>query len=145
MKRVIEGKTYNTFTAAVVARWEYKDTNDYDTDAVLYLTKGGAFFAVHEWKVWDDDVGEPRTKTYFETMSREEVGRLVERAENLEVVDENALQLPPEAIDETEPGATIYVRVPAPLKNRVDAAAAGAKLSTNAWVMRCLENCLSAA
>ena len=35
MKRVIDGKSYNTDTATIVAKWEYKDQDDYDTEATL--------------------------------------------------------------------------------------------------------------
>ena len=64
--------------------------------------------------------------------------------EAIEIVDESILQPPPEAAAEADAAATIYARVPAPLKDRVDNAAAEAKLSTNAYVLRCLEKCLSA-
>src|SRR5262249_41823964 len=50
---------------------------------------------------------------------------------------------PPEAEAEAEPSATIYVRVPTVLKQRVDQAAAGAKLSVNAWAMKCMERCIT--
>jgi hypothetical protein len=54
----------------------------------------------------------------------------------------NPFDDPPEAAAEGEPGATIYIRVPVSLKQRVEAAAAKDKLSGNAWVMRCVEKCL---
>ena len=44
MKRVIEGKTYNTDTATVVARYEYTDDDEYEVEATVYVTKGGASF-----------------------------------------------------------------------------------------------------
>ena len=50
---------------------------------------------------------------------------------------------PPEAEAEAEPSATIYVRVPTVLKQRVDQAAAEAKLSVNAWAMKCMERCIT--
>jgi hypothetical protein len=143
MKRIIEWKTYNTDTATRVARYEYENASDYDTVATIYVTKGGAFFVVHVWQIWENDIDEKVSRHYFEAISGDELDRLVTR-ENIEIIDENVLLPPPEAVDEVEPAATIYVRVPAPLKKRVDEAAAGAKLSANAWVMRCLENCLSA-
>jgi hypothetical protein len=48
----------------------------------------------------------------------------------------------PEAAAEPEQGATIYLRVPATLKQRVDKAANADSMSSNAWVMRCVERCL---
>jgi hypothetical protein len=49
---------------------------------------------------------------------------------------------PPGATAEAEPAATLYVRVPAALKHSVDEAAAKDRLSSNAWTMRCIEDCL---
>jgi predicted HicB family RNase H-like nuclease len=142
MKRVIDGKTYNTNTASVVARYDYQDDNGYEVEARIYITKGGAFFIVHAWEVPESLNRDAFSKHYVEAISRDELDRLVVR-QNLEIVDESVVQPPPEATAEVESAATIYVRVPAPLKRRVDEAAAGARLSANAWVMRCLETCLS--
>jgi predicted HicB family RNase H-like nuclease len=104
----------------------------------LYQTRGGAFFIVH---AWENDEG--HAKIYFEAMSREEVRRLVERTDNLAIVNSKILDEPPEAEEEDEtPGATLYLRVPASLKERIELAATVAKLSVNAWAMRCMENCL---
>jgi predicted HicB family RNase H-like nuclease len=59
-----------------------------------------------------------------------------------EVID-NPFEDPPEAEQEVEPGSTVYVRVPPSLKRAIDQAAGVAKLSVNAWAMKCLERCLS--
>ena len=136
MKRIIDGQTYNTDTSTIVARYEYKDDKGYDTEATLYQTRGGAFFLVHKWAV--DDLW----KFHFEAMTRDEVSRLVERTDNLEIVDEGAINEPPEAEAEAEPSATLYIRVPASLKKRVDDAAKESKVSGNVWAMRCVERCL---
>jgi hypothetical protein len=140
MKRVIGGKSYNTDTATVIASWEYKDGDGYDTEAELYRTKGGAFFAVHEWVVEEGIV-----KVYFEEMTRAEVDRLVERTDNLEIYDEQILAAPPEAEAEEEEGSTIYGRVPTSLKARIEADAKAKGLSVNAWLIRCAERCLTPA
>jgi hypothetical protein len=55
----------------------------------------------------------------------------------------NPFEDPPEATAEAEPGATIYIRVPASLKRSVDEAAKSEKLSGNVWAMRCVEHCLN--
>lgn len=137
MKRVIEGQTYNTDTAVVVAKYEYVDDKGYDVEAVLYQTRGGAFFIVHRWTA----AGDP--KFHFEAITRDEVSRLVQNKDNLEIIDETAIAEPPEAAAEPEPGATLYVRVPASLKSRVDEAARLEDVSGNAWAMKCMERCLS--
>jgi hypothetical protein len=59
----------------------------------------------------------------------------------VEVID-NPFGDPPEAEAETEPGATVYVRVPPSLKRAIDQAASKASLSVNTWAMQCLERCL---
>lgn len=142
MKRVIDGKTYNTDTSTVVGRYEYKNQNENDVEATVYLNKGGAFFILHQWQVEFEET--VRSKHYMEAVTRAELEALVTDMDNFEIVDDEALQSPPEAGAEPEPGATIYLRVPASLKKRVDDAAARSSLSANSWALRCLENCLSA-
>lgn len=133
MKRVIEGVTYNTDTAAIVARWEYEDENGYDTEATLYRTRGGAFFIVHLWTV------DEKQKAYFEAVNRDGVQRVLDRANNLEILNEAILDAPPEA--EASPSATLYVRLPSGLKDRLETLAKQDGLSLNAWTMRCVERC----
>jgi hypothetical protein len=48
---------------------------------------------------------------------------------------------PPEAAAEDAPGATLYIRVPASLKDRADRLARDEEVSLNAWAMRCVERC----
>jgi predicted HicB family RNase H-like nuclease len=144
MKRVVDGKTYNTDTATVVGKYEYKDHNENDVDATIYVNKGGAYFILHQWTVGSDRHGDSRSKAYIEAMSREEIHNLLSSGrDNVEVIDDKLLETPPEAHAEADSGATIYLRVPASLKNRADTAAEKANLSTNSWAIRCLENCLS--
>jgi predicted HicB family RNase H-like nuclease len=49
---------------------------------------------------------------------------------------------PPEAAAESEPEATVYMRIPASLKGSMEKAATVANLSLNSWMMRCAEQCL---
>jgi hypothetical protein len=139
MKRVIDGKTYNTDTATLVARYQYVGDRNRDTEANVYLTPGGAFFILHSW----DDGG--REKNYMETITRDDLVSFMANAtkdDNFDIIDEAALTPPPEAEAEAEPSATVYVRVPASLKKRVDEAASEAKLSGNSYMLRCMEECL---
>ncbi len=135
MKRIIDGVTYNTDTATAVARWEYEDENGYDTDAVLYQTRGGAFFIVNTWDTED------KSKVYFEAVSRDFVTKLVERTDNLTILNDEVLADPPEATAEQSPGATLYLRVPSSLKDQAESAAKSDGISVNAWAMRCIERC----
>jgi hypothetical protein len=136
MKRVIDGKTYNTDTATLVAKYEYQDHKNNDVEAKVFVNNGGALFVLHSWDV------ENNTKHYMEALTRSELDKLVSTMDNIEIIDEEALEAPPEASAEAEPGATIYVRVPSTLKRRVDEAARDAKLSGNAYALRCMEACL---
>ncbi len=146
MKRVIDGKTYNTDTSAVVARYEYENEKDYHVEATVYQTRGGAFFIVNKWQV--EQPGrygnwEPVDKLHVEAATREELERMITRGDtdNLEIIDEKALTLPPEAEEEAEPVTTAYLRLPPALKSRVEAAAAEAGTSLNSWAIRCFEAC----
>lgn len=137
MKRIVDGLTYNTDTAARVAEYEYRDDRDREVVATLYVTSGGAFFLVHRidaGDVWKYD---------FEPFSRDEVDALIAgKGSQIEVFDEAVINAPPEAVAEREESATIYLRVPKPLKARIEAAAEAAKLSVNSWLLRCSEGCL---
>jgi hypothetical protein len=135
VKRIIDGLTYNTDTATPVAKYEYTDPSGYDTEATVYQTRGGAFFIVHEWEV------DEKPKVYFEASSRDEIMKLVERTNNLVILNEQILQEPPEAAAESAPAATLYIRVPATLKDRLDTLARHENVSLNTWTMRCVERC----
>ena len=151
MKRIIDGVTYNTDTSTLIAmvqgKWEKDDGIEYDFIDRLYQTRGGAFF-VHEnleGGYRDPEADEWRTKVSdaFTAKTHEEAAAWLHETNNVEIFSD-VLGEPPEATAEQEKGATIYIRVPASLKARVDRAALDQKLSSNAWAMRCIENCLSA-
>jgi hypothetical protein len=126
MKRIIDGKTYNTDTATLVARsWG----NDMRED--LYVTRGGAFFV---------RITEPGEADRLSPMDRERVDEWLGAGE-IELLDNTIFAEPEEAAEEREPEATIYVRVPRSLKGRIEAEAKDDELSVNAWVMRCVERC----
>jgi hypothetical protein len=68
MKRIIEGKAYNTATADHVAsaRDGYNDDRgrDHSLKHELYRTKGGAFFMVLTDTLDDDDTRDPEVEFY---------------------------------------------------------------------------------
>jgi predicted HicB family RNase H-like nuclease len=136
MKRIIDGKTYNTDTATLVARswWNDWERGNVDMQGDLYVTRGGAFFVVVT------EPGNHEARIAFEPMDREAVDKWLATGE-VEVFDETIFQEPAEAAVEREPEATIYVRVPRSLKDRIAAGAKDDELSVNAWVMRCVERC----
>jgi hypothetical protein len=141
MKRVIQGQTYNTDTSALVALYQYEDEKQREVHVSVYQTRGGAFFEVHSWeeRSGPNDALEPRV--YFEPVTRHDLEQLMSVG-NIDVVDEQALTLPPKAGAESEPNAAIYFRLPPALKNRVETVAKAAGLSINSWMTRCVERCL---
>jgi HicB family len=143
VKRIIDGVTYNTDTSTRLANSEYEaDYNHQDRpcQGTLYQTRGGAFFVWETIDLGIDADGDAITRERFKALSAKEAESWIMTGD-VEVFH-NPFGEPPEA--EAEPGATIYLRVPAALKKRVDAAATKASLSANSWAIRCLENCLSA-
>lgn len=135
MKRIINGVTYNTDTATAVARswWEDWEKDNERVESWLYLTRGGAFFLVHHQASEDVPIFEP-------VAEREDVDKWLTTGE-VELFDQSVFQEPPEASAEREPEATLYIRVPRRLKERIEARAEADDLSLNAWVMRCVERC----
>jgi hypothetical protein len=111
---------------------------------ILYQTRGGAFFLHKEKTIneWDEEEREHRRRERHEfvPLSPESAHKWMLEGD-VEVVH-NPFDDPPEATAEAEPGATIYIRVPAALKRRVDEAVQESKLSGNVWAMRCVEQCL---
>jgi predicted HicB family RNase H-like nuclease len=146
MKRIVNGVTYNTATSTRVAesRWELED--DLQNFGTLYQTRGGAFFVDVEItrNQWNEAerIAEAKVTHEFVPMSPEDAHKWMLEGE-VEIF-RNPFDDPPEATAETEAGATIYIRVPASLKQGVDEAARAANLSNNVWAMRCLEKCLDA-
>jgi hypothetical protein len=152
MKRIIDGVTYNTDTATLIARadedYPYDDlTNEAArTEALrLYQTRGGAFFLhIHtrtsrrnserEWR--DIELNE------FTPMTADEAQSWVNGTQCQVELLNDVFGEPPEAAAEEVMGATLYIRVPASLKERIDTAAKGQGLSVNAWLMRCTEGCV---
>jgi predicted HicB family RNase H-like nuclease len=136
--------TYNTETATRLPQSIWDDDKNDEVTGVLYQTRGGAFFLAKfvTKQVWIEALGETQTRERNEVipMSAKEAQQWMMEGE-VEVYA-NPFEDPPEATAEPEQGATIYIRVPASLKQRVDKAATSAKVSGNAWAMKCVERCL---
>jgi hypothetical protein len=150
VKRIVDGVTYNTDTSTILARAEWEDDGRWGVakqyEGTLYQTRGGAFFlhisSTVERKNPDGE-WEEKTKDEFEPLTPEDANEWMQKGDT-EIIH-NPFDDPPEATAEAEPGATIYIRVPNSLKQRVDEAANKQGLSSNAWVMRCVEKCLQRA
>jgi len=122
MKRIIDGKTYNTDTATKIAYF----WSSPDEPRELYQNRHGAFF---EYGV--DEFGEgirPRTDPEAQAWLEEHANDLVEQY----------FGAMPEA------GAAerrLTIRVPANLADRVEKAAEAKGLSLNSYAMCCFERC----
>jgi predicted HicB family RNase H-like nuclease len=143
VKRIINGITYNTDTSVRIARkdGEYSE-GPYCT--ILYKTRGGAYFLDQAETVlsYDQETAETRVvdrKRTFVPMSRDDAEEWYLEGET-EVLVEAFAELP-EAAAEAETEAGVYLRLPMVLKTRIEAAAKNARLSLNAWAMRCFERC----
>ena len=157
-KRIINGQTYNTDTATLIARAEanFGDNPNLDrpgehAEVKVYQTRGGAFF-LHTFSQTPrkDANGNERLveDNMFEPMTREDVEQWVENAGYLDYQIEllsPTIGEPPEAVATAEavPAASLYIRVPTSLKVRIEEAAEADKLSVNAWAMRCMETCIA--
>ena len=147
MKRIINGKTYNTDTAHAVARSEEFDPRDKSrVERTLYVTRGGAFFRRQytQDRYYDDENREWVTETanYIEPMTRTAAEKWVYGEHDQVELVGSTFPEPPEASeqDETE-GVSMLVRMPASLKRTIEAQAKAASQSANAWAIRCFESC----
>jgi antitoxin VapB len=150
MKRIIGGVTYNTATATVLARWERSDAREnVERELTLYQTLGGAFFLDratthhrHTDIAEDRVIRPPITSHEFEPLTPEQARRwlLASQAK----IFHNPFRGPPDATGEAA-AAAVYLRVPAALKDRMEAAAKEQAQSLNAWAIRTFEQRLSTA
>ena len=142
IKRIIDGVAYNTATSALIAQSEYEvDFKRTDADCLgkLYQTRGGAYFVHEQIDTGErDDYGDRVYRDRFEPMTAEEAEQWT-LSDQTEVFAKSPFAEPPEAQAEVEPGATVYLRLPASLKARIEEAAEQAKLSVNAWMMKVAE------
>jgi predicted HicB family RNase H-like nuclease len=143
MKRLIDGVSYNTDTATLLARSDYEgdwNNNTCPVEGELFQTRGGAFFIVEKIAIGETDPGhsgsETITKTRFSKCSEEAARHWITTGE-VEVF----LNPFEDKMTEDETEGTVYVRMPANLKRRIEVLAESAGLSANAWAIRCFEQC----
>jgi hypothetical protein len=148
VKRIIDGVAYNTATATLIARSEAvyeadRGRSEERMEWALYQTRGGAFFlhtcvSSDRWNSRTEEKEEVERHD-FEPMSREAAHEWTMKGQ-VELLVDSVFGDPPEASDEEEAGATIYVRMPQALKASIEAAAArDGGLSVNSWMMRAAE------
>ena len=134
MKRIIEGKTYNTETATRIGVASFDPSHPEEFD-FLYQTRHGAFFRNYGGETaFGDPFKGLKPLTPAEAQAWLESHDLVDELEKL-------FGEQPEA---GEAESRITVRIPDSLKVRIERLAAANKQSLNAWIMRCLETCANA-
>lgn len=138
MKRIIEGVTYNTDTSTLIAFGSWRNSAGNSVDSMLYQTRGGAFFREDRERTGR---GEFDYDASCVPLSEEQAREWVMKGQ-VDLVDAEVFGEPPEAEAEREPSATIYVRVPIALKDRIEGAAETDTLSVNSWMIRCSERCM---
>ena len=150
MKRILNGKTYNTETSTKVAFADMLDNSVLDGDQCLYLTRGGDFFIHYvggiSFEVDGDTMAVDRENGEA-IWCDPDVGDWTEQY-RVTIVDNNLFPGDSDTAgtiwldQEREKEGTIYLRVPGSLKRRIEDAAKAKSQSVNAWTMRCVENCL---
>ena len=128
VKRIIDGKTYNTETATVIFRsWhEYSDTG-----VVVYQTRNGAFFSYEQDYDPSDWCLRPLTDL--------EAQALLEKWGATDALENCFGSFPEAGAAETR----LTIRIPGNLANRVEAIAKSKGLSVNSYAMRCFEKCVT--
>src|ERR1700730_2183305 len=126
MKKIIDGVTYNTETSTMLAVSKWRDERrNSNNEATLYLTRLGAYFldvattGYRREQYEDTYVWVEKEPTHdFEPMTADDAEKWLmnSKAE----IYHNPFGDPPEAAAETTPTASIYLRIPTTLKERID-------------------------
>jgi hypothetical protein len=125
MKRIIDGKSYNTDTATCIAQV----VRDHDDFECLYQTRHGAFF-----RYGCDETGHgilPATDAEAQAFLEKHANHLVEQYFG---------PMPEAGAAERR----LTIRIPGNLADRVESAARARGLSLNSYAMRCFEQQVAA-
>ena len=135
-KRIIEGKTYNTETAALLTGWEndYSEEGPFVGGSYLYQTRFGAFFLCTYFAGSGEDDFEK-----IEPFSPEQTREWLEKNQswNVELIERLFGEMPEAGSGE----AKFTLRLPDSLRDRLATLAKANSQSLNAWIVRCLESC----
>jgi hypothetical protein len=126
-KRIIDGKSYNTDTAILVAEG---DNEWSDAWWRLYQTRHGAFFL---------DGTDHHGGDAFRPLTDAEAQALLERRAN-HLVERYFGPMPEAGAAERR----LTIRLPGNLADRIEVTAKAKNLSLNSYAMRCFEQCVAA-
>ena len=127
MKRIIDGKTYNTDTAMLVTKSGAQLWEQSFTWWALYQTRHGEFFRIMV------DGGEEQE---FRPLNDAEAQAFLEKHAN-HLVEQYFGPMPEGGAAERR----LTIRLPGNLADRLEVAATAKGLSLNSYAMRCFERC----
>ncbi len=135
-KRIIDGKTYNTETATLIAGRD-TDERQFTYCDYLYQTRFGAFFRYTSLDGANEDDYER-----IIPMTPEDARKWLEENYSYEpeLIERYFGEMPEAGAGEVK----FTLRMPESLRNRLAARAVANKQSLNAWMVRCLEGCAAA-
>ena len=142
MKRIIDGSTYNTDTATLVAETTYGG-DDGPVEVQLFQTPAGVYFNVDTTMTSRmNRHGETQERTTYEWLVVGDAAAARAKCEEWGLtIIRDIEDMPPEA----EPGekmATLYIRLPPSLKSAIETRATSQGASVNVFALRCLEGCV---
>lgn len=127
MKRIIDGKTYNTETSTKIdAEWQHPQSPTFND---LYQTRHGAYFRSYG----DDEIWQ------LQPLTPQQAQAWMESHSDPELLEQHFGEQP----EAGESESRLTVRIPDALKVRIEAAAETNNQSLNAWIMRCLERAVA--
>ena len=148
VKRIINGKTFNSETATVIFRLEKQEKgvlrseeiDGYTGSGTLYRTRQGYFFLVDtEIEAHFDKEGFPLGTGPVKRLKPLTSEGALSWLRSYNVSEEQIRQQFGDHLKDMTEESTVYLRVPQSLKLRLEACANNKGQSLNTWVMRCLE------
>jgi HicB family len=134
-KRIIEGKTYNTETAARLAGWDITEEEYPITHGEhLYQNRFGAFF-LYTYADNGPDGPEEGLTPYNPEQAQAWLQK--HRSYDVELIESLFGKLPEAGTSESK----FTLRLPDSLRDRLAVRAKKNGQSLNAWIIKCLERC----
>ncbi|MGB3246796.1 MAG: toxin-antitoxin system HicB family antitoxin [Sulfitobacter sp.] len=133
VKRIIDGKTYNTETATEIEGFEDFSGGSNSGD-FLFQTRFGAFFRLHYY-----EGGDEHDYTTITPLTPDKAREWLEEKVSWqpELIEKLFGEMPEAGSGEVK----FTLRMPESLRDRISTHAEQNKQSLNAWMIRCLERC----
>ena len=149
IKRIIDGRTYNTDTSTIIAldwngdepeNWALGRLPEYDVANALCKSRHGAYFLA-TFNAWLFEISDPKGET-IKPLVPAEAQEWLETTfpESPDLIEAEFGEMPEAGHTESR----FTLRMPDSLKRRIDTLSKVAGQSTNAWIIACLERCSAA-